>query len=65
MLTPREAAHLLGVSYPTIKARLHRLAATLDLVETDPGPERGEVIDQLARGEIDAEEAIRLMEAAP
>jgi hypothetical protein len=51
-----------GVSYPTIKARLTRIAGSLEFVETDPGPPRADVLDRLARGEIDAGEAIRTLE---
>lgn len=49
-----------GVSYPTIKNRLNRIAAQLQLVqvEVEPAAEpRDEVLDLLERGEITAEEA--------
>lgn len=49
-----------GVSYPTIKNRLNRIAAQLQLVqvEVEPAAEpRDEVLDLLDRGEITAEEA--------
>ncbi|MRR11042.1 DUF2089 domain-containing protein [bacterium] len=49
-----------GVSYPTIKNRLNRIAARLQLVhvEIEPIPEPSdEVLDLLERGEISAEEA--------
>jgi hypothetical protein len=52
-----------GVSYPTIKARLTRIAGQLQFVETDPSPSRSEVLDRLKTGEITAEEAIRALEA--
>ncbi len=52
-----------GVSYPTIKARLNRIAASLDFVDTNPMPSRAEVLDRLKRGEITAEDAIRELEA--
>jgi hypothetical protein len=60
----KEMERIFGVSYPTIKARLNRLAQRLEFVESDPRPARGEVIDRLRRGEIDAEEAIRILEAS-
>lgn len=51
-----------GVSYPTIKARLNRIAGRLEFVEVDPEPNpepgRAEVLDRLARGEITADQAI-------
>lgn len=59
----KEMEVLFGVSYPTIKARLARLAAVLDLIETDPAPSAAEVLDRLEAGEIDAEEAARLLES--
>ena len=50
-----------GVSYPTIKSRLNRLAEQLEFVEIDPGPARSEVLEKLERGEISAAEAIRIL----
>jgi len=58
----KEMEQVFGVSYPTIKARLNRIAATLEFVETDPEPGRAEVLDRLARGEITAEAAISELE---
>ena len=49
-----------GVSYPTIKNRLNRIAAQLQLVQIDTEPVAGpseEVLDMLERGEITAAEA--------
>ena len=60
----KEMERIFGVSYPTIKARLNRLAQRLEFVEFDATPARGEVLDRLRRGEIDAEEAIRLLGGA-
>jgi hypothetical protein len=61
----KEMERMFGVSYPTIKARLNRIARILEGVETDPAPSRGEVLDALERGEISAEEAVSALEAAP
>jgi len=58
----KEMELVFGVSYPTIKARLTRIAGSLEFVETNPGPPRAEVLDRLERGEIDAAEAIRALE---
>jgi len=58
----KEMEQVFGVSYPTVKARLNRIAATLEFVETDPQPGRAEVLDRLARGEITAEQAIADLE---
>ena len=58
----KEMEQVFGVSYPTVKARLNRIAAQLEFVETDPAPSRNEVLDRLARGEISAADAIRELE---
>jgi len=58
----KEMERIFGVSYPTIKSRLNRIAQTLDFVETDPAPSRADVIDRLRRGEIDAQQALRELE---
>ena len=62
----KEMEQVFGVSYPTVKARLNRIAASLEFVETDPQPlrdsRRAEVLDRLARGEITAEDAISELE---
>ncbi|HEX5264613.1 MAG TPA: DUF2089 domain-containing protein [Phenylobacterium sp.] len=58
----KEMEQVFGVSYPTVKARLNRIAASLEFVEIDPTPGREEVLERLARGEITAEEAISELE---
>lgn len=58
----KEMEQVFGVSYPTIKARLNRLASALEFVETDPTPSRNEILDRLSRGEITAGEAIAELE---
>jgi hypothetical protein len=59
----KEMERVFGVSYPTIKSRLSRIAESLEFVETNPTPSKSEVLDRLRRGEITAEDAIRAMEA--
>jgi hypothetical protein len=59
----KEMEQVFGVSYPTIKARLNRIAGQLQFVDTNPSPSRAEVLDRLKGGEISAEEAIRALEA--
>src|SRR3954453_10536153 len=54
----KEMERIFGVSYPTIKSRLNRIAQTLDFVDTDPAPSRADVIDRLRRGEITADQAV-------
>ncbi len=58
----KEMEQVFGVSYPTVKARLNRIAQQLEFVETDPGPSRGDVLDRLARGAISAAQAIKELE---
>lgn len=60
----KEMEQMFGVSYPTIKARLTRLAAMLDPIERDAPPPPTDAIGRLERGEIDADEAIRLLRGA-
>ena len=61
----KEMEQVFGVSYPTVKARLNRIAASLEFIETDPEPGRAEVLERLARGEITAEDAIAELEGRP
>src|ERR1017187_9611162 len=42
----KEMEQVFGVSYPTIKARLTRIANSLEFVETNPKPSRTEVLDR-------------------
>jgi len=51
-----------GVSYPTIKARLNRIAARLEFVDTDPRPSQSDVLERLRAGEISADAAIAELE---
>ncbi len=55
----KEMEGMFGISYPTVKNRLNRIAGQLQFVETVKIDLEGEVIDELDRGEISAEEAIR------
>jgi len=59
----KEMEQTFGVSYPTIKARLNRIAGQLEFVDTNPSPSRAEVLERLKNGEIGAEDAIRALEA--
>jgi hypothetical protein len=59
----KEMERIFGVSYPTIKSRLTRIANSLEFVETNPAPSKSEILERLQRGEISAEDAIREMEA--
>jgi hypothetical protein len=59
----KEMEQVFGVSYPTIKSRLTRIANSLEFVETNPAPSQAEILDRLKRGEINAQNAIRELEA--
>jgi hypothetical protein len=59
----KEMEQVFGVSYPTIKARLNRIAGLLEFIDTNPAPSRAEVLERLNRGEISADEAISALEA--
>jgi hypothetical protein len=61
----KEMERTFGVSYPTIKNRLNRIANSLEFVNTDPAPSRSEVLQRLKRGDITALEAIRELEGLP
>lgn len=51
----------LGVSYPTVRARFDKLLAKLGLESTEPETERIELLEALAKGEIDVTEALERM----
>jgi hypothetical protein len=59
----KEMEQIFGVSYPTIKARLNRIAGQLEFIDTNPSPSRAEVLERLKNGEINAADAIRELEA--
>ena len=54
----KEMERAFGISYPTVKNRLNRISAQLELIEMDPVPAQSEVLAQLQRGEISASNAI-------
>ena len=62
----KQMEQLFGVSYPTIKNRLNRIAAALPFVDVQPPqdspapgrPSVADVLDRLERGEVTAAEAV-------
>jgi hypothetical protein len=58
----KEMERTFGVSYPTIKSRLNRIAGSLDFIDTNPMPTREEILERLRRGEIEPSDAIRELE---
>jgi hypothetical protein len=55
----KELERIFGISYPTVKNRLNRLAGQLQFVETMAFSGKEDVLAELESGEISAEEAIR------
>ncbi|MFI4964786.1 MAG: DUF2089 domain-containing protein [Caulobacterales bacterium] len=65
----KEMEQVFGVSYPTVKARLNRIASALRLVDIEVDaepdrPSRADILARLACGEITADEAVVALEAA-
>jgi hypothetical protein len=55
----KELERIFGISYPTVKNRLARIARQIEYVETVPAiTPREAVLERLERGEISAQEAI-------
>ena len=54
----KEMESIFGISYPTVKNRLSRIANQLQFVENITIPKRDEILASLERGEINAQEAI-------
>lgn len=50
---------LFGISYPTVKNRLNRISQQLEFIEINPPASRDEVLEQLDRGDISVEEALK------
>src|SRR5271168_3609814 len=59
----KEMEQMFGVSYPTVKARLNRIAASLEFIDESPSPTHDEVLARLERGEITADEAVAALKA--
>jgi hypothetical protein len=55
----KEMEEMFGISYPTVKSRLNRIARQFEFVEIVKLAADEDVIGELERGEISAEEAIR------
>lgn len=55
----KELERHLGVSYPTARARFDQLLASLGLEQEDAAASEVGVLEALARGDIDVDEAMR------
>src|SRR2546421_9662487 len=58
----KEMERIFGISYPTVKSRLNRIAQSLEFVDSDPTPSRVEILDRLRAGDITTQEAIGQLE---
>jgi hypothetical protein len=58
----KDLEQMFGISYPTVKNRINKIARQLEFVEIIKISPQQEVIDELERGDISAEEAIRRLE---
>jgi hypothetical protein len=58
----KEMEEMFGISYPTVKNRINRIARQLEFVEIIKVSPQEETISELERGEISADEAIRRLE---
>ena len=59
----------LGISYPTVRARLDQVIAALGLEPAQPQqgkdkPTRKEILEMLSRGELTQEQALDMMKKA-
>ncbi|MBT99577.1 MAG: RNA polymerase subunit sigma-70 [Dehalococcoidia bacterium] len=54
----KEMERVFGISYPTVKNRLNRIAEQFEFVQSDAQPQQSEVLALLNQGEISAAEAI-------
>jgi hypothetical protein len=54
----KEMERIFGISYPTVKNRLNRIASQLHFVESIVIPKKEEILAALERGEITPQEAI-------
>jgi hypothetical protein len=55
----KEMEQMFGISYPTVKNRINHIAQQLEFVEIVKASPQEEVIEELERGDITPEEALR------
>ena len=59
----KEVERVMGVSYPTVRLRFDNLLKALGYeVDEDPSDRRNEILGQLERGEIDAQDAAKQLQ---
>ncbi|MBD3167874.1 MAG: DUF2089 family protein [candidate division Zixibacteria bacterium] len=59
----KQMESIFGVSYPTIKNRLNRLGEQFDFVNIESAPSRRDTLEELERGEISIDEAIKRLKS--
>jgi hypothetical protein len=59
----KEMEQIFGVSYPTIKNRLNRIADQLEVAKIDTVQPKSEILAQLERGKLTVDEAINKMKS--
>jgi hypothetical protein len=57
----KEMEQLFGISYPTVKNRLAAISGKLEFVEIDPPASHLEVLERLDKGELSADEALKIL----
>ena len=59
----KEMERCLGISYPTVKSRMEALLAKLGLgqLQSEARRRRLEIVEKLERGEMPAQEAIKML----
>jgi len=55
----KDAGQVLGISYPTVRARLDQVMASLKMLKGQTEETRLSILDKLEKGEITAQEASR------
>ena len=55
----KDMEEMFGISYPTVKNRIKRIADKFEFVEIVAASQQEEVIAELERGDIDTDEALR------
>ena len=58
----KQMESLFGVSYPTVKNRLNRIAKKFDFLKIVAGPDQTEILQKLDRGEITVGVALEMLE---
>ena len=59
----RQMERIFGISYPTVKNRLDRIAEQLDFIEVESRRQETDVLAQLDRGDISVSEALSRLAA--